>query len=522
MPGIKRTRIILGLVITCALILLFRSNEATFQSSQSTNYITWEQPLEDSSLNIEVSPDHLAAPILDNNLEYQPPLLQQTKLIPDAHRLTTADDFIPHFAAVTALKGLSQREARSTCTWLADTYVYFQFSDTLEWVLEERPALEIELRRREWHEFIQGQMIPYANVKDRFWGRGLVIVAGNADTVMRVKVILRQLKRLGSTIAVEIHYWDTEMDIGTMADLNALYEPIYYNDLSKDHNIVRIKKDGIFGINYQLKTAALLNSRWAEPFLLDSDNIPILDPATLYDSLQYTEYHAVFWPDIARTRPQNPAWAIFNTPCRMAEYEQESGQLVVDKKRFWYHLQLASWLNNEQGKYYNEILLGDKDMFRFAWHALRTTFGKPTKWLTSVGTENEGFYCGHSFAQYHPDDDRVAFLHGGLVKTVSLEVMRWNRDVMGGYLRHYKRAASEENPEVTVNVAIKWDNAAYLPQHSEKFEAAQCTEMVDIEARDINEILPGFEKTFRELGGYWQLDQKDAIKLDQFGSLHAR
>ncbi|GKT50047.1 alpha-1,2-mannosyltransferase MNN24 [Colletotrichum spaethianum] len=307
------------------------------------------------------------------------------------------------------------------------------------------------------------------------------------------------------------------MNIETMAGLNALYEPIYYNDLSKDHNIVHIKKDGMFGINYQLKTAALLNSKWAEPLLLDSDNIPMLDPAILYDSLQYTEYHTVFWPDIARTRPQNPAWAIFNTPCRMAEYEQESGQLLVDKRRFWYHLQLASWLNNEQGKYYNDFLLGDKDMFRFAWHALQTSFGKPKKWLTSVGTKNDWFYCGHSFAQYHPDDGRVAFLHGGLVKTVSLEVLRWNRDVMGGYLRHYKRALSEESPQVNINVAIKWDGAAYMPDHSDKFTAAQCTEMLDAEARDVDEILSGLEQTFRELGGYWQLDQEDTMKLGRFG-----
>ncbi|KAK1961859.1 hypothetical protein LY78DRAFT_740656 [Colletotrichum sublineola] len=237
MPGIKRTRIIFALVITCVLILLFRSNEAPSSSSQSTSGMIPWQPLEDDSFNIEVSPDHLEIPILDNKLEHHPPLPEQTNLIPDAHKLATADEFIPHFSAVIASKGISQREARATCTWPADTYVDFQFSDTLEWVLEERPALEIELRRREWHDFIKGQMIPYANVKDRFSGRGLVIVAGNADTLMRVKVILRQLKRLGSIIAVEIHYWDTEMDIGAMADLNALYEPILYNDLSKEHNI---------------------------------------------------------------------------------------------------------------------------------------------------------------------------------------------------------------------------------------------------------------------------------------------
>ncbi|WQF86714.1 Putative alpha-mannosyltransferase, nucleotide-diphospho-sugar transferase [Colletotrichum destructivum] len=513
MAGAKRTRVGFALFITWFLILLFRNNDTGTQSSQSSNGGPPEDSLRDSPFDENIPPPSRSeSGILDGTLDSRPQT-QQAQLIPDAHKLTAADEFIPHFAAVIDLKGISQQEARAACTWPAETYVDFQFSDSLEWAIEDRPVLEIELRRREWHDFVQGQMIPYASVKDRFSGRGLVIVAGNADTVMRVKVILRQLKKLGSTIPVEIHYWDNEMDIGAMADLNVLYEPIYYNDLSKDHNIVHIKKDGIFGINYQLKTAALLNSRWAEPLLLDSDNIPVLDPAILYDSLQYTEYHAVFWPDIARTRPQNPTWAIFNTPCRMAEHEQESGQLLVDKRRFWYHLQLASWLNNEQGKYYNDFLLGDKDMFRFAWHALRTTFGKPRKWLTSVGTENEGFYCGHSFAQYHPDDGRVAFLHGGLVKTVSLEVMRWNRDVKGGYLRHYKRALSEESPEVSVKVGIKWDGAAYMPFHSNKLAAAQCTDMSDVEARDLNDLLPGFEQTFREIGGYWQLDQEDSTKL---------
>ncbi|EXF84942.1 glycosyltransferase family 71 [Colletotrichum fioriniae PJ7] len=516
MAGIKRTRIIFALAITVVLIILFKKGDTNPQTSQWTP----NSPPDGSLVNLNIPPDHMEVPIIDNNLQFQPPPVQAHVLL-DAHKLPTADDFIPHFAAVTNIKGISQQEARASCTWPADMYVDFQFSDSLPWVIEDRPVLEIELRRREWHDFVKSGMIPYASIKGRFSGQGLVIVAGNADTVMRVKVILRQLKRLKSTIAIEIHYWDTEMDMGVMADLNALYEPIYYNDLSKEHNIVHIKKDGIFGINYQLKTAALLNSRWAEPLLLDSDNIPMIDPSILYDSMQYTEYHSVFWPDIARTRPQNPAWAIFNTPCKMAEHEQESGQLLVDKQRFWYHLQLASWLNNEQGKYYNEMLLGDKDMFRFAWHALRTTFGKPKKWVTSVGTENDGFYCGHSFAQHHPDDGRIAFLHGGLVKTAPLEVMRWNRDVKGGYLRHYKRAPSEESPEVNVNVAIKWDGATYMPQHSEKFVAAQCTDMFDVQARDLNEILPGVEQTFREIGGYWQLDQEDATKLGQSGSLPA-
>ncbi|KAF6821873.1 glycosyltransferase family 71 [Colletotrichum musicola] len=523
MAGIKRVRIVFAVVVAFTVIVIFKSGKAntSSQAAQWTDNVAQDHPPTEGVIDEKTAPDHVEIPIVDNNFNADLPP-QQVQLVSDAHKLATADDFIPHFAAVINEKGISQSEARATCTWPADTYVDFQFADSLDWVVEDRPVLEIELRRREWHDFVKGGMIPYASVKERFSGRGIVIVAGNADTIMRVKVILRQLKKLGSTMPIEIHFWDDEMDIIAMAELNELYHPIYYNDLSKEHNIVHVKKDGIFGINYQLKTAALLNARWAEPLLLDSDNIPILDPATLYDSAQYLEYRTVFWPDIARTRPRNPAWGIFNTPCRMAEYEQESGQLLVDKMRFWYHLQLASWLNNEQGAYYADFLLGDKDTFRFAWHALRTAYGKPRRWLASVGTENEGFYCGHSFAQHHPDDGRVAFLHGGLAKTASPEVVRWNRDVKGGYLRHYKRAPSDESPEVSIRVAIKFDGAVYMPIHSDKFETAQCTDMFDVPAKDLNEIIPGFEQTFREIGGYWQLDQEDAATaaaaLGQVGS----
>ena len=429
---------------------------------------------------------------------------------PAAHRLPWADSFRAHFGAVTRLKGLTMAEAKKTCHWPEGQYVNFQYGPDTEWVVTERSDDEIASRRKLWHDYVMGQMIPWENVKRRFQGRGIVVTAGNHDTVMRLKVVLRRLKKLGSRLPVEIHYWDDEMTEATMKELAALYQPMSFNDLASPDNIIHVKKDRY--INYQLKSASLVNSRFAEPLLLDSDNIPVLDPATLYDSRVYQEYRTVFWPDIARSWPQNPAWAITDTPCRMDEYEQESGQLMVDKRRYWYHLQLAAWLNNEQGAYYNAFLLGDKDMFRFAWHALKTDYGRPRKWLTSVGTLNGGVYCGHTFAQHHPDDARVAFMHGGLTKQVSLEMMRWNREEKGAYFRHYKRAPSDEDPLVSVHVDIVFDGASYKASHEEGFHAAMCTEMKDVKAGDLDEILPGWEKEYEELGGYWMLEQGEGKK----------
>ncbi|KAH8897918.1 glycosyltransferase family 71 protein [Thozetella sp. PMI_491] len=422
-----------------------------------------------------------------------------------AHTLPTADDFFQYFRKVIVTPGMTIEEAKSTCNWSSSDPVDFQFGEDADWVQRDRSNKEIHQHRQKWRKFIARKVIPYDEVKDRFGGRGIVILTGNYETMPRVQIIMRALRKLGSTLPIEFHYWDNELNNTSKEQIMSLNPNVTFNDLSGEHNILKPKRDR-FWINYQLKTAALVNSRFSEPLLLDSDNIPVIDPEELYESKTYQQFGTIFWPDIARSRPQNPAWAITNTACRMDEYEQESGQLMVDKTRFWYHLQLAAWMNNQQGRYYDKFLLGDKDTFRFAWHALKTQYGRPRKWVTSIGTLNDGFFCGHSFAQHHPDDGRIAFLHGGLAKTVSLDVLKWNREEKGGYFRHYKRSVHDEDPNKITNVTIKWDPADYMTPHSEDFKVASCTDMFDTEARELDEILPGFEAIFEEIGGYWQLD----------------
>ncbi|KAH8700953.1 mannosyltransferase putative-domain-containing protein [Talaromyces proteolyticus] len=437
-------------------------------------------------------------------------LISETDLIQDAHkRYTTAEAFLPYLRYITThLKPVTMAESKAGCNWIAPQEVNFQYGDDADWVTQDRTDFEINLRRDQWHEFINKKLLPYARFKDRFDGRGIVIVAGNQKSLKRVRVILRQLAKLGSHMPIELHYWADEMTEESKQNMTDMWIPgrMFFNDLSMPSNIIKTNHDGYY-INYQLKTAAVMNSRFAEPLLLDSDNIPLVAPESLYESDVYQEYGTLFWPDIARTRPNNPMWAITNTRCRTDEYEQESGQLVVDKRRYFYHLQLAAWLNNEQADYYNQFLLGDKDMFRFAWHALKTKYGKPKKWLTSVGTlSDDGYYCGHSFAQHYPDNDKVAFVHGGLIKTMSKEVLRWQRESRGGIFQVYKRSEFDEQHAVNVYNSIKWDGADYLPNRSADIEVASCTDFWTVQPRPLEEIMPGFEKRFEELGGYWMLD----------------
>lgn len=494
MAVLRRTRVLLAIILTIVIFFTTRHYDALPEAPE------WAVKLPGSVYPADAS-DTVQKEITDDG-DYVP---FATSLVQDAHKLPLADSFLAHFAAVTSLPGITIQQAKSTCNWPDDVKVNFQYGGHQDWVNKDRDESEIDEKRKLWQAFVENDMVPYAQAKNKFSGRGVVIVAGNQDTLMRVRVILRALLKMGSNIAVEIHYWDDEMHDGMKAELGKLYFHIFFNDLSKDHNIIKVKKTGIY-INYQLKTAAVINSRFAEPILLDADNIPLMDPKSLYETDEYKEYGTLFWPDIARTRPQNPAWALTNTHCRMNEYEQESGQLMVDKTRFFYHLQLAAWFNNNQSDYYNEFLLGDKDTFRFAWHALKTQFGRPKKWLATVGTVNEGFYCGHTFAQHHPDGS-VAFLHGGLIKTVDMEVMKWNRDTQGGYYRHYKRAPFDEDPSISVDVGIKFDGAEYKPDHSADFHGAHCSDIYGVDPKPLDDIAPEFEKFFEQIGGYWMFDE---------------
>ncbi|KAM3414582.1 Alpha-1,2-mannosyltransferase MNN23 [Cercospora zeina] len=447
----------------------------------------------------------------------------------DAHKLAYADEFLPHFQDVLKLPNVDLDTCRATCTWPDLDKVNFQFAGEgdggwpgmdLSWTKAPPAQAHLDSERTKWQSHVQTGFMPWNEHSHRFNGRGIVIVGGK--NIKKLVVVLRQLFLLRSQLPVEIHYWGNEMTDEKKKTLTDLMPTIAFNDLSADHNIFKSSYLAIPGkTNYQLKTAAMMNTRFAEPLLLDSDNVPVIAPDSLWESSEYLEYGTIFWPDIARTRPDNPIWSITNTQCRMDEYEQESGQLLVDKRKFWYHLQLSAFLNaplvNAEGNFeaespYFSLLLGDKDTFRFAWHALKTKYGKPSKFLTSVGTlaGPDKFYCGHSFLQYHPDG-RPMFMHGGPLKTMVKQVMKWHREQNGGVYQVYKKSDYEEQHEKIIKVGIGFDSRSYdFPGKGtvEEGLVTFCTLLDDIEPKPLEELVPGFEQEFDYIGGYWPLEEE--------------
>lgn len=263
------------------------------------------------------------------------------KPLDDAHRLTHPDAFRPHFDAVARMPGLTLAEAEAGCTWGPDEKINFQYGMDTEWAKNRRNDSEIQERRSALHQFMKRGLVPWSVAKDRFKGRGIVTLGGNEEgkTFKRMLVALAELRRVGCQLPVEVHHWGDELSEENRQLILSNYPNTLFHDLASPDNVIKVWKHMM--PNFQFKIAAMLNSRFAEPFLLDSDNLALFDVEELYESDTYKEYGTIFWPDIARTLPMNPIWPITNTKCRMDEYEQESGQLLIDKRKFWYHLQLS-------------------------------------------------------------------------------------------------------------------------------------------------------------------------------------
>lgn len=145
---------------------------------------------------------------------------------------------------------------------------------------------------------------------------------------------------------------------------------------------------------------------------MDADNIPLSNPATLFSSPEYLATGALFWPDFWQTATANPIWSILEVAPQ--GWEQESGQIVLNKRRSWAALNLAFFLAKDAT--FQQMVNGDKEAFRLAFLATRTPFFMVETPVAAAGAETEtGSFCGHTMAQ-HDLEGSALFLHHNSIK----------------------------------------------------------------------------------------------------------
>lgn len=226
-------------------------------------------------------------------------------------------------------------------------------------------------------------------------GRGIVICAGGTRLLTCAWLAIAMLRRtFQCRLPIELwHIGPAEMGAPMRTLLEALDVRITDAlDVARRHPIESLG-------GWQLKTYALLHSGFREILLLDADNMPTRDPSSLFETQEFADTGAVFWPDIVRFKPNNPIWEVAGLS-RDTGPSFETGQIVLDKQRHAGALTLAHWINQHHLAF-EHMLYGDKDACYVAW---RMT-GSPYHLIPHAPRQLE-----HTFCQRAPDG-AVLFQH---------------------------------------------------------------------------------------------------------------
>jgi FkbM family methyltransferase len=245
-------------------------------------------------------------------------------------------------------------------------------------------------------EFIP-QIPPYPPA--RFNGRGIVICGGGVTYFTNAWVCIRRLRDLGCSLPIELWYLGRE-ELDTR--MESLLKPL---DVRCINALLKRREFPLRNaLGWELKSYALLHSNFKEVLLLDSDNVCTRNPEYLFQSPEYLQHGAIFWPDYGRLGPRRPIWKLTGVPYR-DEPEFESGQILVHKQKCWCELNLAFWLNDHSELFYRYIH-GDKDTFHLAWRRLNRSYAMPPFPIKTL----RGTMCQHDFG------GQVLFQHRNLLK----------------------------------------------------------------------------------------------------------
>lgn len=219
---------------------------------------------------------------------------------------------------------------------------------------------------------------------DMYCGRGIVICGGGVKYFTNAWVCINMLRRLGCSLPVQIwHLGKREMD----DDMKSLVAPLDVKCI--DAITLRKKYPARILGGWQLKPYAILHSPFQQVLLLDADNVPVANPEFLFETAQFKETGAIFWPDYSQLKRTQVIWDNCNLP-RPDGPEFESGQILVDKQKCWSALSLSMWFN-ENSDFYYEHLYGDKETFHLAFCKLNKSFSMVKKPIHTL----EGSMCQH-------------------------------------------------------------------------------------------------------------------------------
>ncbi|CAH0519046.1 unnamed protein product [Peronospora belbahrii] len=248
-------------------------------------------------------------------------------------------------------------------------------------------------------------------------------------------VSVRLLRTLGCTLPIEVWYKPSEMSVEHPLLQLMVTEYKAYLRVIEDESVT----------SFFTKLYALFYSAFDNVLLLDADNFAVRDPKYLFDTQEFLETGAIFWPDfwkpgntIFNINKESYLWEFIGLDYINA-FEQESGQVLINRRMHYKALNLLMYygFSKPRPHDYLNLMWGDKDLFRFSWIKSSSSFHMIERPPGSAGTKHKDhdLFCGVAMVQHDPSGN-VIFLHRN-----TLKLTYTNNQTVWTHIQQYKRTA---------------------------------------------------------------------------------
>ncbi|KAK1943190.1 hypothetical protein P3T76_005827 [Phytophthora citrophthora] len=258
-----------------------------------------------------------------------------------------------------------------------------------------------------------GFALPSVKNRDAEMQDGIVMVV-YPKMVPSTYATIRVLREvLHCHLPIEIWFRPDEM-----RKVTASIDPLHQLASNDSMGITFREIDNPSAVDFATKVFAIYHSAFDRVLFLDSDNVPVRDISFLFQTQEFVDTGAIFWPDFWHPHhtlfylgKDSLLWELLAMSF-VDMFEQESGQLLIDRHRHAAALELLWFFTFHRPNPFMQLKLvwGDKDLFRLAWLKLAAPFHMIQRPPAVAGRYINRSFCGMTMVQ-HDAQGEVLFLH---------------------------------------------------------------------------------------------------------------
>ncbi|WP_081452394.1 hypothetical protein [Verrucomicrobium spinosum] len=200
-------------------------------------------------------------------------------------------------------------------------------------------------------------------------GRGLVVIAGGLESFPSLWVQLRELRRLGSTLPVEVWYCSAISPLTTrMRELLARIPNVQVFDAAA----IRKTFPAVLTTTRDLHTFALLNTKFHEVLVVTPFLTPLACPETLFETEGFRTSGAVFWRGARKWNKNHLIWRTLDLAPRDG-VDTLAAPALIDRLRHWKALYFCKHLC-DHSRELEKVIPAQAQLLNLAWYSTDSPF----------------------------------------------------------------------------------------------------------------------------------------------------